>query len=86
MFPEDVLAAARTFAVIGVPARIAVAVLGFAANAITHLSYSVPITRIYDFLDAQRFRFIYDPEHTEESEKEERKRLREEAERKMSLQ
>ena len=60
------------------PARIAVNW----SDAITHLSYAIPITRIYGFLESQRFRFIYDPEHTEASEAEERERIREEEERK----
>jgi len=53
---------------IGVPARIAVAMMGFSADAITHLSYMIPITRVYKFLDEQFFRFIYDSHFTEESE------------------
>lgn len=53
---------------IGVPARIAVVMLGFSADAITHLSYIIPITRVYKFLDEQMFRFVYDSEFTEEGE------------------
>ena len=54
------------------------------ADAITHLSYAIPITRIYQFLEHQKFRFIYDGEHTEASEEAERQRIREEEERKMA--
>ena len=75
---------ADTFQMIGVPARIAVAMTGFSADAITHLSYAIPITRIYQFLEDQKFRFIYDGEHTEASEEAERQRIREEEERKMA--
>lgn len=75
---------AQTYEMIGVPARIAVtAFLGI--DAITHLQYAIPITRVYDFLEAQRFRFIYDPSFTEEGEEEERRRLREEEERKTAM-
>ena len=76
---------ADTYEFIGVPARIAVAILGFSADAITHLSYAIPITRVYQFLEDQRFRFIYDSEFTEAGEEEERKRLREDEERKMAM-
>ncbi len=63
---------------IGVPARIAVVAFG---AAVTHLAYAIPITRVYAFLEAQRFRFIFDPAFTEESEAAERERMqREEAE------
>jgi hypothetical protein len=66
------LAETREF--IGVPSR--VAVTGFlGSSAVTHLSYSIPITRVYDFLEKQMFRFIYDAGFTEEGEAETRKRL-----------
>ena len=76
---------ADTYEFIGVPARIAVAMLGFSADAITHLSYAIPITRVYQFLEDQRFRFIYDDEYTEAGEEEERRSLREDEERKMAM-
>ncbi len=54
---------------IGIPAMIAVQMVGFGgSDAITHLSYIVPVTRIYKFLDDQLFRFIYDLSFTEEGE------------------
>lgn len=84
MFPNDELAEQRQYTLLGVPARIAVALLGFSADAITHLSYAIPMTRIYNFLEEQRFRFIYDDEFTEEGEEEERERIREEQERKLA--
>lgn len=74
-----------TYEMIGVPARIAVTMGGFAMDAITHLSYSIPITRIYDFLETQKFRFIYDPEFTEAGEREARREIREEEERKRAM-
>jgi S1-C subfamily serine protease len=76
---------ADTYEFIGVPARIAVALIGFSADPITHLSFAIPITRVYQFLEDQRFRFIYDSEFTEAGEQEERRRLREEEERKMAM-
>lgn len=72
------------YEMIGVPARIAVAMSGFSSDAITHLMFAIPMTRIYDFLEAQRFRFIYSAEYTEAGEVEERERLREEQERKLA--
>jgi S1-C subfamily serine protease len=68
----------ETYELIGVPARIAVTY----GQAITHLMFAIPITRIYGFLEEQRFRFIYDPAYTEAGEVEERARIREEEERK----
>lgn len=69
---------------IGIPARIAVTLMGFSHDAITHLSYIVPITRIYKFLDDQLFRFLYDANFTEKGETEERERRRREEERKLA--
>ncbi len=66
---------------IGVPARIGVSMAGFSADAITHLSFIVPVTRVYEFLEAQLFRFIYDNTFSEKSEKAERERRRKEEER-----
>lgn len=66
---------AETGEFLGVPARIAVSGL-FGQDAITHLSYSIPITRVYDFLEKQLYRFIYDDSHTPESEEKERKARR----------
>lgn len=60
---------------VGVPSRIAVTGL-LGQTAVTHLAYIAPITRVYEFLENQRFRFIYDPSFTEVGEAEERERLR----------
>jgi len=69
---------------IGVPARIAVTQSMFSADAITHVNYIIPITRVWQFLDDQRFRFIEKPgEYTEEGEAKERDRLRKTAEKSM---
>lgn len=78
LFVED------THEFIGVPARIAVEGGFFGSQAITHLSYAIPITRVWQFLEDQRFRFIEKPdEFTEQGEEAERKRLREREERRM---
>lgn len=69
---------------IGVPARIAVTMSFFGADAVTHLGYIVPITRIYKFLESQLFRFIYDPNFTEQGEEKEREKRRKKEEQKMA--
>jgi len=72
----------RSYELIGVPARIAVSMAGFSMDPITHLSYAIPVTRIYDFLDEQKFRFVYDADYTEKGEAELREKLRTEEEEK----
>ena len=46
---------------IGVPARIAVT--GF-SSAVTHLSYSIPVTTVYKFLEEKDFQYVYDDSFT----------------------
>lgn len=66
----------ETRELIGVPARIAVTGF-FGMDAITHLSFAIPIDRVWQFFEDQRFRFIENPdEFNENDEEEERKRLR----------
>jgi len=74
----------ETEELIGVPARVAVAMLGFSPDAITHLSFSIPITRVYEFLDDQMFRFVYDSAFTEEGEAEARESKRKDEELKIA--
>ncbi len=75
---------AETHEFIGVPARIAVAGGMFGgSDAITHLQYAIPITRVYKFLEDQCFRFIYDSSFTEEGEEKERDRRRKQEEARM---
>ncbi len=70
---------------IGVPARVAVIMSGFmSTDAITHLSYIIPITRVYEFIDNQMFRFIYDDKFTEEGENAAREAKRKEEELKLA--
>jgi S1-C subfamily serine protease len=51
----------ETRELIGVPARIAVS--GY-SQAITHLSYAIPATTIFKFLDDKDFQYVYDPAFT----------------------
>ncbi|NGX44891.1 MAG: Serine protease Do-like HtrA [Chlamydiae bacterium] len=74
----------ESYQLIGVPSQIRVMMLGWSVDPITHLSYSVPITRIYQFLEDQRFRFIYDDSFTEEGEADVRRQIRAAEERKSS--
>lgn len=65
---------------IGIPSRIAVILIGFGADAITHMSYFIPITRIYKFIEEQVFNFIFDDRYTSSQCEELRKKKREEEE------
>lgn len=47
---------------VGVPSRIGVSMLGY--QAITHMGYFIPISRVYNFLEDQCYQFIYDPSWT----------------------
>jgi hypothetical protein len=77
-FPDDEHAKERQFNLIGVPSRIAVSGGFFGGTAITHMSYAGPITRVYEFLEKKRFRFICDDQYTEEGEAELREEMRQE--------
>lgn len=55
---------AGSYEFIGIPSRIAVNIAGFAADAITHLSYFIPIISVYKFLEEQIFTFLYDGKTT----------------------
>jgi len=76
---------ADTYEFIGIPSRIAVNIGGFSADAITHLSYFIPIISVYKFFDDQVFTFIYDPSYTSEQCAEMRKKRREQRERMMAV-
>ena len=74
---------------IGVPSRLSVNIMGVSADAITHLSYAIPITRVYEFFEEQMMSFIYDDSHNEKDDlrarddirkSDEERRSREEAE------
>lgn len=68
---------------IGIPSRISVVMIGFGGDAITHLSYFIPITRIYKFLEEQIFQFIYDPAFTSLQCEKLREKKREEEEQRL---
>lgn len=51
---------------IGVPCAGDVIIMGFSAQAITHLGYSIPYFMLYDFLRDGCYEFIYDPSCTYE--------------------
>ena len=51
---------AETGEFIGIPSRLDVALVGYSASAITHLSYMIPVSRIYDLLEDWHYEFIYD--------------------------
>lgn len=52
------------FEYIGIPARICVSMAGFSPDAITHMGFFVPITRIYKLLDEAYYQFVYDKNYT----------------------
>lgn len=62
---------------LGIPARITVNISGYSADAITHMGYFVPITRIYDLLERNHLSFIYDDSKTYEECMEEKKQEQE---------
>lgn len=62
---------------IGVPSRIAIS--GW-SDAITHLGYFSPITRVYQFLADEHFEFIYDDSFTEEECEKAREKIKKDAE------
>ncbi len=53
-----------TWEFIGMPARIAIAGTVFATDAITHMGFIVPITRITQFLKDSMMDFLFNPEIT----------------------
>jgi len=71
--------ARERFEYIGIPARIAVNISGFSADAITHMGFFVPITKVYKLLDTYFYQFIYDEntsyEDCEKEREEAKKRL-----------
>ncbi len=69
---------------IGVPARIAVTGI-FGSDAITHMSFAIPVWTIYKFLDDQMFEFIYDPNYTSKDCEERRRQKRERDEKQMAI-
>ena len=66
---------------IGIPSRLSVVPLGLGGSAITHMSYFIPITGIYDFIDDNMLQFLYDSEFTSDKCREMRKAKRDRDER-----
>lgn len=70
----------ETWEFIGMPARITVSRAGFSSDAITHMGYIVPITRIVKFLKDNMMEFFFDDSTSYEECIEKIKRKREKAE------
>ena len=68
---------------IGVPSRLPVILLGWSPDPITHMSYNIPVWRVYQFLRDQIYDFIFDESKTSKDCAEERQRRREEEELKL---
>jgi len=65
---------------LGMPARIVVNMAGFSQDAITHMGFFVPVTRIYSHLKDNHYGFIYDNKQTYEGCKKAREAAKKEAE------
>ena len=74
-----------TYEFIGIPSRIAVMATGFSADAITHMSYFIPISSIYNFLENQLFNFIFDSRLTSKECAKQRKQKRDRDEKHMAV-
>lgn len=73
----------ETYEYLGIPSRVAISGGGFVADAITHMSYFIPITTLYKFLEENIHQFIYDKEFDSKKCAEIRKHRRERDERLM---
>ena len=70
---------AETGEQVGITARITSIQLGFGADIITWMGFSVSPKTIYDFFDAQELQFLYDPKDTYEKSQTRRKKKAKEA-------
>ena len=50
----------KQYEYIGIPSRISIQLMGFSADAITHMGYFIPIDRVYKLLEDNDYQFIYD--------------------------
>ena len=75
----------ETLEFVGIPSRIGVAITGFSASPITHMSYFIPITSIYKFIDKNLLYFLYDDKYTSEMCEELRKKKRKEDEKELLI-
>jgi S1-C subfamily serine protease len=57
---------AETEEFVGVPAMVGVHLTWTGQQAVPHMSFVIPITNVYRFLDEQVFQFIYDSNYTSE--------------------
>jgi len=76
---------AETGEFIGVPSRVSVVMMGMGGSAITHMSYFIPITSVYDFLEDQVFNFIFDPDISSKACADSRKLKRNRDEKNMAI-
>lgn len=65
------------FEYIGIPARIVVNISGFSADAITHMGFFIPVTKVYKMIDKYLYNFIYDKKTTYEECEDKRKKDKE---------
>jgi hypothetical protein len=70
----------KQYEFLGMPARVAVSMVGFMPDPIPHLAWFVPINRIYKLIDDNFYQFIYDDKWTFERCSEEREKYRKERE------
>lgn len=49
-----------TWCYCGIPSRIRVAIMGFSADAVTHMGYFIPIRRIYKWLRDNCYEYLWD--------------------------
>jgi S1-C subfamily serine protease len=64
---------------IGITARITAMQLGFGIDIITWMGFAIHPTRIYDFIDNQELKFLYDPSDTYAAAMDRRKKKEKEA-------
>lgn len=72
---------AETGELIGITARVTTTQLGFSLDIQTWMSFCIPAWRIYDFIDEQELRFLYDDSDTYAAALGRRKEKRERAKR-----
>jgi len=56
--PED------TWCYVGIPSRIAVTIIGWSVDAVTHLAYYAPVSRVYEWLRNHCYEYLWDLEVT----------------------
>ncbi|MHC4181806.1 MAG: S1 family peptidase [Planctomycetota bacterium] len=71
----------ETHEFIGIPSRVAVALVGFGTSPIDHMAYFIPFWRVYKWLEEQYYTFIFDDSVTYEQCDEARTQAKEEQQR-----